>query len=128
MRTIHPDRKFPAVPLSPGVDAGGLVFVSGQIATNADGSPYIGTFKQEVDRAIDNVEAVMKAAGGSLSSVVKVTAYLSNALLFAPFNEVYAARFTDGPPARTTVVVGFAHPDVRVEMEAIGYLGATEES
>jgi 2-iminobutanoate/2-iminopropanoate deaminase len=124
MRTIHPEHfPTPAVPLSHGVRAGDLLFVSGQVATAADGSVFIGDFATEVNSTIDNVEAVLRAGGASLADVVKVNAYLANATLFAPFNELYARRIGDVPPARTTVVVDFGHPDVRVEIEAIAYLG-----
>ncbi len=121
---IHPE-SFPAaqVPLSHGTRAGDFVFVSGQTATDADGGIYIGDFTREVTGALDNVEAVLRAAGTSPDRVVKVGAFLSNAALFAPFNEIYAQRFAAAPPARTTVVVGFAHPNVRVEIDAIAYLG-----
>jgi 2-iminobutanoate/2-iminopropanoate deaminase len=121
---IHPaGQPAPRVPLSPGTRAGDFVFVSGQVATSDDGQVYIGDFTREVEGALDNVEAVLAAAGARLDQVVKVGAYLSNATLFGPFNEVYARRFGDAPPARTTVVVDFGHPDVRVEVEAIAYLG-----
>lgn len=113
----------PTVPLSHATRAGDFVFVSGQIATDDVGGVYIGDFTREVNGALDNVEAVLAAAGARLDQVVKVGAFLSNATLFAPFNEVYRARFADAPPARTTVVVDFGHPDVRVEVEAIAYLG-----
>jgi 2-iminobutanoate/2-iminopropanoate deaminase len=124
MRTVHPEHfPAPAVPLSHGVRAGDLFFVSGQVATGPDGAVLVGDFEAEVNSAIDNVEAVLRAGGATLADVVKVGAYLSNAALFAPFNEIYARRIGDVPPARTTVVVGFGHPDVRVELEAIAYLG-----
>jgi len=128
MRTVHPDH-FPApvVPLSHGVRAGDLLYVSGQVATAPDGSVLVGDFEAEVNSAIDNVEAVLQAAGASLADVVKVGAYLSNAALFARFNEVYARRIGDVPPARTTVVVGFGHPDVRVELDAVAYLGDADQ-
>jgi 2-iminobutanoate/2-iminopropanoate deaminase len=113
----------PTVPLSHATRAGDFVFVSGQVATDDGGGVYIGDFAREVTSALDNVEAVLAAAGARLDQVVKVGAFLSNATLFAPFNEVYRARFGDAPPARTTVVVDFGHPDVRVEVEAIAYLG-----
>jgi 2-iminobutanoate/2-iminopropanoate deaminase len=113
----------PTVPLSPATRAGGFVFVSGQVATDDGGGIYIGDFSREVASALDNVEAVLAAAGARLDQVVKVNAYLSNAALFAPFNEVYRTRFGAAPPARTTVVVDFGHPDVRVEIEAIAYIG-----
>ncbi len=113
----------PPVPLSPATRAGGFVFVSGQTATDDDGGVYIGDFTREVTSALDNVEAVLAAAGATLDQVVKIGAYLSNATLFAPFNEVYRARFGAAPPARTTVVVDFGHANVRVEIEAIAYTG-----
>jgi 2-iminobutanoate/2-iminopropanoate deaminase len=125
MNTIRPvGSPVSAFPLSPGVRAGDFIFVSGQVATNSDGSPFIGDVREEISGAIDAVEAVMKAAGASLNDVVKVTAFLSNGALFPLFNEIYAQRFTLGFPARSTVVLGFGHPDVRVEIEAIGYVGS----
>ncbi|MEA2313143.1 MAG: 2-iminobutanoate/2-iminopropanoate deaminase [Solirubrobacteraceae bacterium] len=112
-----------AVPLSLGMRAGDFLYVSGQVPTGPDGSILIGDFPAEVNGALDNVEAVLRAAGGSLANLVKVNAYLSNAALFAPFNEVYVKRVASPPPARTTVVVDFGHPDVRVEIDAVAYLG-----
>jgi 2-iminobutanoate/2-iminopropanoate deaminase len=121
---IHP-AEFPAptVPLSHGTRAGGFLFVSGQVATTDDGDVYVGDFEREVTSALDNVQAVLRAGGADLGDIVKVGAYLSNATLFAPFNRVYAQRFADAPPARTTVVVDFGHPNVRVEIDAIAYVG-----
>ena len=93
------------MPLSHATRAGDFVFVSGQVATAHDGEVYIGDFAREVESALDNVEAVLAAAGARPDQIVKVGAFLSNATLFAPFNEVYRRRFADAPPARTTVVV-----------------------
>ncbi|WP_084614953.1 RidA family protein [Nakamurella lactea] len=121
-----PDIPAPGVPLSAGYRAGDLLFVSGQIASNGDGSVLIGDFEDEVNKTLDNVEAILKAGGADFSNVVKVNAWLSNSLLFAKFNEIYRQRFaaaTDVPPARTTMVVAFGHADVRVEVDAIAYLG-----
>lgn len=124
MQQLHPTGfAEPTVPLSHGVRAGDLLFVSGQIATRPDGTIVTGDFTAEVEAALDNVEAVLAAGGARLADAVKVTAFLSNATLFAPFNEVYARRVAAPRPARTTLVVGFGHPDVRVEIEAIAYLG-----
>jgi 2-iminobutanoate/2-iminopropanoate deaminase len=121
---IHPQGfARPSVPLSHGTAAGGFVFVSGQTATADDGSIYVGDFEREVTSTLDNVEAVLAAAGASWIDVVKVGAYLSNATLFAQFNAIYAARVGDAPPARTTIVVDFGHANVRVEVDAIAYLG-----
>jgi 2-iminobutanoate/2-iminopropanoate deaminase len=121
---FHPEgRPTPPVPLSSATRAGDFVFVSGQVANLPDGSVYIGDFDREVELTIDNVELVLAAAGARLDQVTKIGAYLSNPLLFAPFNEVYRRRFGDTLPARTTVVVTFGHPGVRVEIDAVAYIG-----
>lgn len=121
---FHPDGwPTPAVPLSHAARAGDFVFVSGQVATKPDGTVYVGDFEREVESVLDNVEAVLRSAGAGPEHIVKVGAFLSNATLFAPFNEVYRRRFGTAPPARTTVVVSFGHPDVRVEIEAVAYVG-----
>lgn len=116
-----------ATPFSPGFRAGDFVFVSGQIASRDDGSVLIGDFTDEVNQTIDNVERILRAAGCGLEQVVKVNAWLSNPLLFRPFNEVYASRFPTPPPARTTVMVSFGLPDVRVEIDAVAYVGSDME-
>lgn len=125
MTVIQPENMAaPSVPLSPGFRAGDFVFTSGQVPARPDGSIACGNFEEEVNLALDNVAAVLQAAGASFANVVKVNAYLSNTALFPQFNEIYAQRF-DGPafPARTTTVLDFGHPDVRVEIEVVAYLG-----
>jgi 2-iminobutanoate/2-iminopropanoate deaminase len=117
------DIPAPAVPLSSGYRAGDFLYVSGQIAPKPDGGVLIGEFDDEVNLTLDNVEAILRAGGADFSHVVKVNAWLSNSLLFGRFNEIYRRRFAGAPPARTTMVVAFGHPDVRVEIDAIAYLG-----
>lgn len=125
MEFIEPSSEPPpTVPISQCVRAGDLLFISGQIAKKEDGSPYIGDFDREVSRAIDALAGVLAAANATMRDVVKVTAFLSNSLLFDRFNLIYASRLPHRP-ARTTVVVNFGHPAVRVELEAIAYVGST---
>jgi len=123
LELVSPDAVTGGVPLSPGLRAGDFVYVSGQVPRAGDGSVLVGDFTAEVNGAIDAVESIIAAAGGTLDDVVKIGAYLTNAMHFADFNEVYATRFA-GPvkPTRTTVIVGFGHPDVRVELDAVAYL------
>lgn len=124
IESINPSgAKVPGIPLSPGVRAGDFLYVSGQVATDDAGNVVIGNFEAEVNGAIDNVFAVVEAAGGTPEQIVKINAFLANGASFGQFNELYARRFHT-PPARTTVVTGFGNPDVRVELEAIAYLGA----
>lgn len=118
----------PTVPLSPGVRASDFLFVSGLVATAHDGRVYSGDFDREVAMTLDNVEAILAAGGATVADVVKVGAWISDAGLFARFNEIYAQRLGDPRPARTTVVVGFGHPDVRVEVDAIAYLPRGEHA
>ncbi|WP_238017701.1 RidA family protein [Dactylosporangium sp. AC04546] len=121
---FHPASFAPvAVPLSPATKAGGFVFVSGQVASRPDGSIHLGEFADEVNLVLDNVEAVLAAAGARPDQLVKVGAFLTNATLFGPFNEIYARRWGAAPPARTTIVVDFGRGDIRVEVEGIAWVG-----
>lgn len=122
MTAVFPeDLPPPTVPLSPGMRAGDFLFVSGQVASAADGTVYHGDFDREVAMTLDNVEGVLRAGGARLADVVKVGAWISDPGLFGRFNALYAQRFGAHRPARTTVVVGFGHPDVRIEVDAIAY-------
>ncbi|MET7403098.1 RidA family protein [Dactylosporangium sp. NPDC005572] len=121
---FHPASFAPVgVPLSHATKAGGFVFVSGQVASRADGSILLGEFADEVNLVLDNVEAVLASAGARPDQLVKVGAFLSNATLFGAFNEIYARRWGAAPPARSTIVVDFGRADVRVEVEGIAWVG-----
>ncbi|MGJ6981520.1 RidA family protein [Aestuariimicrobium soli] len=123
-----PGQPLPKVPLSMGYRAGNLLFVSGQVASDANGEIFIGDFTQEVERTLDNVEAVLTAGGATWKDVARVGVFLSNSLLFGPFNEVYAKRLGDHRPARSAIIVNFGHPNVRVEVEATAVLSDDDHS
>jgi len=110
------------IPLSKSIKAGDFIYVSGMVAKDGD-EFFVGDFRREVDLTLDCITEALATHGADLSHVVKVGAYLSNPLLFAEFNEVYAERFGDNRPTRTTVAVVFAHPNVRVEMDCVAYVG-----
>ncbi|MFI9817709.1 RidA family protein [Saccharothrix variisporea] len=110
------------LPLPHGVRAGDYVYVSGQIAARPDGSIVVGDFEAETRAVLDNVQAVVEAAGGTLADVCKVTVFLLNATLFEPMNRVYAEYFTAPYPARSTVLAPLSNPDLRIEIEAVAYL------
>lgn len=115
------DAPAPVGPYSQGVAAGEWVFASGQIPLDpATGKTVGGGIEAETERAIDNLAAVLAAAGSSLERVVKTTVFLTDLALFAKMNKVYTRRFTGVPlPARSTVEVPALALGVSIEIEAI---------
>jgi 2-iminobutanoate/2-iminopropanoate deaminase len=106
-------------PYSQAMQVGALLFTSGQIPLRADGSLLEGGIEAQTQQVLDNLRAVIEAAGGSLARVVKTTVFLQDMQEFAAMNAVYAAAFGDHHPARSTVQVARLPRDVRVEIEAI---------
>lgn len=111
----------PAIgPYSAGVAAGGFVFVSGQLPTDANGRIPTGIAAQ-TEQCIRNVQAVLQAGGSDLSHVVKTTIYLRSMNDFAAVNEVYAQHFCgEVLPARACVQVAALPKNAPIEIEAIG--------
>lgn len=106
-------------PYSQGIDAGGLVFVSGQIPLDEKGVLAAGGVAEQTDRVLKNVAAVLSAAGLSLADVVKTTVYMTDLGRFAEMNEVYAKHFAAPFPARATVEVKALPKGVSVEIDAV---------
>jgi 2-iminobutanoate/2-iminopropanoate deaminase len=107
-------------PYSQAIKAGGLVFVSGQIAIDpAAGQVIQGDVSAQTERVMKNLEAILRAAGSSLAQVVKSTVYLKSMSEFAAMNEVYGRFFKSAPPARATVEVSRLPKDVLVEIDVI---------
>jgi len=106
-------------PYSQAIDAGGLVFVSGQIPLDEKGGLVAGSVAEQTERVLKNVAAVLSAAGLSPSHVVKTTVYMTDLGRFAEMNEVYARHFQAPFPARATVEVKALPKGVCVEIDAI---------
>ncbi len=105
------------------VTCGTLVFCSGQIPLDPKTGTIVGaTAGEQCLQVMENLKAVLTAAGGGLSDVVKTTIFLADMNDFAAVNEIYGRYFTGDPPARATVQVGRLPKDVRVEIEAIAAL------
>ena len=102
---------------------GDTVYCSGQIGLDpASGTLVEGGIVAETRRVLDNMGAVLRAAGGGLSDVIKTTVFLVDMGDFAAMNEVYAERFSPPHPARSTVAVAALPRGARVEIEAIALL------
>ena len=107
-------------PYSQAVKANGFVFASGQIPLDPATMQIIeGGIREQTERVMRNLAAVLEAAGSSLNRAVKTTVYLADMNEFATMNEVYGGFFGDVPPARTTVEVRRLPRDVRVEIDVI---------
>jgi 2-iminobutanoate/2-iminopropanoate deaminase len=109
-------------PYSQAVRAGGLVFVSGQVAIDPANQQVIaGNVAAQTERVLENVSAILRAAGTSLDHVVRSTVFLKNMDDFASMNEVYGRFFQASPPARSTVEVARLPKDVLVEIDVIAF-------
>ena len=112
----------PVGPYSQGLIAGDFVFVSGQGPLDPQTGKIVGeTVEEQTVRVLENIKAILEAAGTSMDDVVKVAVHLSDLALFQGFNQVYATYFPDPKPVRTTV--GSQLPGILVEIDAIAYLG-----
>ena len=123
--TIDTERAPKAIgPYSQGVSASGkLVFVSGQLPVDPKTGVFAGSdIKTQTRRSLQNVEAVLAAAGGHLEHVVKITVFLRDMGDFAAMNEVYSTFFQKECPARSAVAVVALPKDALVEIEAIAEL------
>lgn len=122
-RALKTVGKWSAVgPYSPAVCAGPFVFVSGQIGLDAaTGQLVEGGVEQETRQALENLKAVLEAAGSSLERVVKTTVFLRDMSTFAAMNAVYAQYFPADPPARSTVQAVLPK-GAKVEIDAIALM------
>jgi 2-iminobutanoate/2-iminopropanoate deaminase len=110
----------PAGHYSPGIVAGGLVFVSGQLPMDpATGKLVEGGIDAQTERALRNVEVVLAAAGSSLSRVVQMTIYISDGDLWGQVNAAYARVLGAHRPARAVIPVSPLHYGALIEIQAI---------
>ena len=111
-------------PYSQAVVYNGLAYLSGQIPLDPATGQLVGDdVAEQTARVLDNMKAVLEAAGSSLDQVLKTTVFLKEMADFPKMNEVYARYFGDNPPARSTIEAARLPRDVRVEIEAIAAAG-----
>jgi len=110
-------------PYSQAIKTGQFIFTAGQIALDPKtGATIEGDIAAQTERVLENLKAVITAAGASLSDVVKTTVYLTKLENFAPMNEIYAQYFDTEPPARTTVFINALPKGVLIEIDVIARL------
>ena len=107
-------------PYSQAIKVGEFVYTSGQVAIDPPTGEFIGGgIAEQTERVLNNVAAVLEAAGSSLDQVVKTLVFLADMNDFAAMNEVYAKFFPGAPPARSTVQAARLPKDALVEIEAV---------
>ncbi|HEU5318152.1 MAG TPA: RidA family protein [Chloroflexota bacterium] len=110
----------PVGPYSQAIRTGNLLFVSGQGALDPKtGQPVRDSVEVEARQVMENLKAILEAAGSSLDRVVKSTCYVTDLADFQTFNKVYGEYFTSDPPARTTIQAARLPLDFRVEVDVI---------
>jgi 2-iminobutanoate/2-iminopropanoate deaminase len=113
-------------PFSQAVKAGGFIYVCGSMATDESGRLVPGDIKAQTARTLDNISAILKAAGSSIRNAASVTVYLKNAADFGAMNEVYRTYWPADPPARTTVAANLVNPDGLVEISVVAVPNGAE--
>ena len=124
LRTINSEHAPAAIgPCSQGVVAGGFLFASGQIPLDPQtGEIVSGGIAAQTKQVLENMKAVVEAAGSQMSNVVKVTIYIVDMQQFAVVNQIYGTYLSSPFPARACIEVSKLPKGVEVEMDAIAYL------
>jgi 2-iminobutanoate/2-iminopropanoate deaminase len=125
MKTVTTENAPKAIgPYSQAVVHNGLAYLSGQIPLDpATGQLVQGDIAVQTERVLENMRAVLEAAGSSLEKVLKTTVFLLEMSDFSRFNEVYARYFPANPPARSTVQAARLPRDVAIEIDCIAAVG-----
>ncbi len=120
---VSPKVAISSLPLSQATRAGNLLFIGGAVSLNAGGELVgKGDIRAQTRQALENIKAIVEAAGGTLRDVTQTTVYLTDLAHYGPMNEVYASYFPVEPPARATVRVDLANRDFLIEITAVAVL------
>lgn len=115
-----PKVAIPTGPYSTATKSGNMLFLAGTVSIDASGNVVGGDdIKAQTRQVLENINEVLKAAGGRLADVTKTTVYLTDFSNYGGMNEVYRQYFADAPPARATVKVELVDPRFLVEIDAI---------
>ncbi len=119
IRTDKAPAPFQGAPYSQAIAHGGLVFVSGQLGIDAEGNMVEGGISEQTEQVMQNLSAILEAAGSSLQNVVKATIFLADLGDVQAMNDVYARHMGDEPPARATFQVAALPSGALIEIEVI---------
>ena len=118
IRTDKAPAPFQGAPYSQAIEQGGLVFVSGQLGIDPGGNLVEGGIAEQTEQVMQNLSAILEAAGTSLENVVKATIFLADLGDFQGMNEVYGRWFEEPEPVRACVRADLVQPELLVEIEA----------
>jgi len=123
VRTDRAPGPFQGAPYNQAIRVGELVFVAGQLGVSLSTGELAGeSVAAQTEQALENMSAILDAAGSGLDRLVKTTVFLVDLADFAAMNEVYARHVGDRPPARSTVGIAQLPSGARVEIEAIAHV------
>lgn len=122
VRTDAAPAPFQGAPYNQAIRLGDLVFVAGQLGLRPGDTAVAGGIAEQTEQVMQNLAAILAAAGSSLDRLVKTTVFLQRLDDFAAMNEVYARHVGDRPPARSTVEVAKLPSGALVEIEAIAHV------
>lgn len=125
-KIIHTDSAPKAVgPYSQAVRMGDFLFCSGQISIDPKTQEvFTGDIRKQTEMVLNNIEAVLKASDMNFSHIIKTTIFLTSMSDFTTVNEIYSQKFSQNPPARSTVAVAGLPKGVNVEIEVIANVAA----
>ena len=109
-------------PYNQGIVAGGFLFTSGQLPMNPKTGEIASSIEVQTKQVLDNLKAIIEAAGSSMENVVKCTVYLKNMNDFDAVNKIYSTYFQNNPPARVCVEVSKMAKNALVEIDAIAFI------
>ncbi|MBA3434527.1 MAG: hypothetical protein H0U08_10590 [Actinobacteria bacterium] len=125
-QVIRSDRApgpFQGAPYNQAIGVGDLVFVAGQLGIVLETGELAGeTVEEQTEQIMQNLGAILEAAGSKLDNLVKTTVFLLDLADFAGMNEVYARHVGDSPPARSTIGISQLPSGARVEIEAVAHV------
>lgn len=123
-KIIISTEKSPAAigPYNQGIVANGFLFTSGQLPINPVTGEVPSTIEEQTVQVLDNLKAIVEAAGSTMGKVVKCTVYIQNMSDFAVMNQIYSTYFPTNPPARACVEISKIAKEALVEIDAIAII------